>query len=484
MNSLHVIAVDLGAESGRVMRVSFDGERLEQTEVHRFPNTPVQVRGTLYWDVLRLWHEIAGGIAQAAEGAASIGVDSWGVDFALLDRSGSLIANPVHYRDARTDGMLDWVFERVPRRTVFERTGIQFMALNTLFQMASLVRDNSPVLDYAARYLTFPDLFNNWMTGAQVCEFTHVTTTQMFNPHTHTWDTETLDALGIPTAIFPEIVPPGTRLGAYQGVPVIAVASHDTASAVVAVPAAQPNYAYLSSGTWSLLGMELDRPVINDASYRANVTNEGGFGGTYRFLKNVVGMWIAQQCRAAWRHAGTEYSYDDLTRLAADAEPFRSLIDPDDAIFNAPGDDMPERVQAFCRQTGQPVPENVSQIMRAIYESLACKYRYALDQLVTIAQRPVDVLHVIGGGARNALLCQMTADSTGREVVTGPYEAAALGNAVVQLIALGELADVQQAREAIRRSVEMRHYTPRPVGAWDGVYERFCRLVAAEEGAQ
>lgn len=476
---MHVIAIDLGAESGRVMRVSFDGDRLEQTEVHRFPNIPVQARGTLYWDVLRLWNEVTIGIAQAAEGAASIGVDAWGVDFTLLDRTGCLIANPVHYRDARTEGMMEWVFERVPRRTVFERTGIQFMQLNTLFQMASLARDDSPALECAARYLTFPDLFNHWLTGAQVCEFTHVTTTQMFNPHTNAWDTETLEALGIPTAIFPEIVPPGTRLGAYQGVPVFAVASHDTASAVVAVPAAQPNTAYLSSGTWSLLGMELDRPVINDASYEANVTNEGGYAGTYRFLKNVVGMWIAQQCRAAWRYAGTEYSYNDLTRLAAEAEPFRSLIDPDAPLFNAPGTDMPERVQAYCRDTAQPVPETTGQIMRAIYESLACKYRYTLDQLVAIAGRPVEVLHVIGGGSRNTLLCQMTADSTGREVIAGPAEATALGNAIVQLIALGELADVHQAREAIRRSVDMHHYTPQPSAAWGEAYGRFCGIVGA-----
>ncbi len=480
---MHVIAVDLGAESGRVMRVGFDGARLEQTEIHRFPNVPVPVCGTLYWDVLRLWHEIMSGIAQAVEGASSIGVDSWGVDFALLDRNGDLLANPVHYRDSRTDGMMEWVFERVPRRTVFERTGIQFMALNTLYQMASLVAANSPQLEQATLYLTFPDLFNHWLTGARVCEFTHATTTQMFNPRTGSWDVETLSALNIPAGIFPEIVQPGTRLGAYQGVPVMAVTSHDTASAVVAVPAAHPNYAYLSSGTWSLLGMELDHPVINDASYQANVTNEGGYGGTYRFLKNVVGLGIAQHCRAAWRNAGTEYSYDDLTRLAAAAEPFRSLIDPDAPVFNAPGDDMPERVQTFCERTGQPVPQTAGQIMRAIYESLACKYRYALGQLVAIAQRRVDVLHVIGGGARNALLCQMTADSIGREVVAGPFEATALGNAIVQLIALGELADLHEAREAVRRSVETHHYTPQQTSGWDEVYERFCRLVATEEGA-
>lgn len=466
------------------MRVSYDGQRLDQSEIHRFPNIPVQVCDTLYWDVLRLWHEITQAIGQAADGVASIGVDSWGVDFALLDRTGCLLANPVHYRDRRTEGMMEWVFERVPRRTVFERTGIQFMALNSLFQMASLVRANSPLLEQATLYLTFPDLFNHWLTGSRVCEFTHVTTTQMFNPRTRTWDYETMEAVGIPTGIFPEIVQPGTPLGTYQGIPVTAVTSHDTASAVVAVPASQPNYAYLSSGTWSLLGLELDAPVINEASYRANVTNEGGYGGKYRFLKNVVGLWIAQQCRAAWHHAGTDYSYDDLIRLAAEAEPFHSLIDPDAPVFLPPGDDMPERVQAYCRQTGQPVPETPGQIVRAIYESLALKYRHALDQLVNIAQRPVDVVHVIGGGARNTLLCQMTADSTGRDVIAGPYEATALGNAIVQLIALGELSSVDEARQVVRRSVEMRHYQPRQRAVWDEVYGRYHEIVVAQDSAE
>jgi sugar (pentulose or hexulose) kinase len=479
MADKRVIAVDLGAESGRVMVVRFDGQCLDQTEIHRFPNTSATIQGTIYWDVLRLWNEITQGIEAAKDGAASVGVDTWGVDFAFLDRQGKLLANPVHYRDSRTDGMLDWVFERVPRRTVFERTGIQFMALNTLYQLASLSASNSPLLEMADTYLTFPDLLHYWLSGSKVCEFTHVTTSQIYNPRAGNWDFETLREIGVPTGMFPEIVPPGTRRGEYQGIPVISPASHDTASAVVAVPTTTANYAYLSSGTWSLLGLELDHPVIDDASYAANVTNEGGVNGTYRFLKNVVGLWLVQQSRAMWRSEGTEYSYDDLTRIAVDAEPFRSFIDPDDMLFNLPGD-MPGRIREFCRTTGQPIPETHGQIVRTVYESLALKYRYALDNLLRLSGKTVDRLHIIGGGARNALLCQMTADSIGRDVIAGPYEATALGNGIMQLIALGEIGSVAEARAILSRSVEPVHYTPKHTDAWNEAFERFRAYVTTD----
>ncbi|MEP7294494.1 MAG: FGGY family carbohydrate kinase, partial [Chloroflexota bacterium] len=295
---LNVIAVDLGAESGRVARVSFDGELLHLDELRRFANTPVQANGTLYWDVLGLWREISAGIEQASSGAAGIGVDAWGVDYALLDRDGKLLGNPVHYRDRRTEGMFEWVFARMPRREVFERTGIQFMILNTLYQLASMAASQSAQLQAAATYLALPDLINYWLTGVKVCEFTHATTTQFYNPRAGDWDRQLLAQVGIPTEIFGTIVQPGTRIGAYQGIPVFATASHDTASAVVAVPTTTVDYAYLSSGTWSLVGLETDAPVINDGAYAANVTNEGGVYGKFRFLKNVMGLWIAQQCRA------------------------------------------------------------------------------------------------------------------------------------------------------------------------------------------
>jgi rhamnulokinase len=477
MKTCHAIAVDLGAESGRVMDVHFDGHRLEQTEIHRFTNTPVCVRDTLYWDILRLWHEIQTGIDQVPEGACSIGIDTWGVDFALLDRDGNLLGNPVHYRDSRTDGLVEWVFERVPRATVFDRTGIQVMQLNTLYQFASLVKNRSPLLDIARTYLSIPDLLTYWLSGEdeKACEFTHATTTQMFNPRTQDWDRDTMAELGVPGHIFPEIIPPGSRRGTYQGIPVIAPTTHDTASAVVAVPTVTENFAYLSSGTWSLLGLEVTQPIINEAAAAANVTNEGGFHNTFRFLKNVVGLWIIQQCRATWAAEGTVYPYDQLTALAADAEPFRSLIDPDAPEFLAPGD-MPSRIRAFCQRTGQPEPETVGQIVRTVLESLALKYRIALDTLVGLANKPVDRVHIIGGGGRNKFLCQMTADSTGREVVVGPYEATALGNAIVQFITLGVIDNLAHAREILSRTQETVRFTPEHTAAWDATLPRFNTL--------
>lgn len=477
MASKHVIAVDLGAESGRVMQVSLDGERLHIEEIHRFPSVSVTIHGTLYWDVLRMWHEITTGIKMAAPGAASIGVDTWGVDFGLLDRDGNLLANPVHYRDNRTDGMMEWVFERVPRREVFERTGIQFLQLNTLYQIASLVKANSPVLQNAATFLTMPDLLNYWLSGVKASEFTIATTTQFYNPRSGGWDADLLAKIGAPTHILPEIVPSGTKLGVYNGIPVIAPACHDTGSAVAAVPTTTTNYAYLSSGTWSLLGLELDRPVINDDAYAANVTNEGGVGGKFRFLRNITGLWLIQQSRRVWQEqTGKLYEYAELAELAQAAAPFRSLFDPDHKDFLTPGD-IPARLCARCARTGQPQPETPGQIVRAIYESLAFKYRYYLEKLAAVSGRRVDRLHIIGGGSRNTLLCQMVANAIGRPVVAGPAEATALGNALVQFIALGEFADLSQARELMSRSAETTTYEPAATADWDAQYARFQSLL-------
>jgi rhamnulokinase len=373
--------------------------------------------------------------------------------------------------------MMDWVFERVPRRTVFERTGIQFMAINTLYQLASLVRAKSPALDIAATFVMIPDLFNFWLSGVRGCEFTNATTTQALNPRTGDWDWGTLSALGLPANIFPSIIQPGSQIGAYNGIPVIAPACHDTGSAVVAVPTTTRDYAYCSSGTWSLFGLEVDEAVISDAAYEANVTNEGGINGTYRLLNNVMGLWLAQQCRATWRGQGTEYSYDQLTEAAQAAEPFRSLIEPDDPSFLPPGD-MPTRIREFCRRSGQPEPETVGQVMRTVYESLALKYRFTLEKLIGLTGRRVERLHIIGGGTRNTLLCQMTADALGRLVIAGPAEATALGNAVVQLIALGEIANVAQAREILSRTVGTVQYEPQQTEAWDEAYQRFLSLVS------
>ncbi len=476
MAERRVIAVDLGAESGRVINVTCDGGSLSLDIVHRFPNVPVSTRGTLHWDVLRLWHEISTGVDGVMAGASSVGVDAWGVDFALLDRAGNLLGNPVHYRDGRTDGMFDWVFQRVPRREVFERSGIQFMIINTLYQLASLSSSQSPLLEYASTYLSVPDLFHYWLTGNVVREFTHATTTQMYDPRAGSWNLNGLSALGISSDLFGEVMQPGTQVGTYKGVPVILPPCHDTASAVVAVPTTTSNYAYISSGTWSLIGLEVDTPIITDASYAANVTNEGGVGGKFRLLKNVMGLWLAQQCRAAWRAEGTEYDYDTLTHLAQQATPFRTFVDPDDTAFLPPGD-MPARIREFCRRTGQPEPRTPGEVMRTVYESLALKYRYSLEKMMALANRTVDRIHVVGGGSQSALLNQMTADACNRVVVAGPVEATALGNAIVQLIALGEFSNVAQAREMLSRSVGMKEFTPQFVNSWEDAYQRSQALL-------
>lgn len=450
MSNRRVISVDLGAESGRVIQADFDGEHITMQDVHRFSNTPVYAQGTLYWDVLRLWHNIQKGIAAVEGEAASIGVDTWGVDFALLDRDGVLIANPVHYRDKRNEGMMDWVFERIPRRQIFEQTGIQFMQINGLYGLASLVKNDSPLLDTMATLLTIPDLFNYWLSGSKTCEFSHATTLQLYNPRTSDWAYNILEAIGVPTHILAPVVQPGEKIGEYKGIDVIVPACHDTGSAVVGVPTTTKNYAYLSSGTWSLLGIEVDKPVINDASYAANLTNEGGVYGTFRLLKNIMGLWLAQQCRETWLNEGSEYSYPELVKLAEEAQAFRSLVDPDVPEFLAHGD-MPTRIRDFCQRTEQVIPETVGQIMRTVYESLAFKYRYVADLLQEVSGQAIERLHIIGGGAKNTLLCQMTANALGFEVIAGPTEATALGNAVIQFISHGDLANLSEARE--RKSV-------------------------------
>ncbi len=479
MTEQHVIAVDLGAESGRVMRVGFDGQRFSLEAMNRFANTPIDTEEALYWNATRLWYDIQVGLAKAlaAYDIASIGVDTWGVDFALLDANGHLIDNPVHYRDKRTTTITDWVYERVPARTIFERTGIQYMHINTLFQLASLKRAASPQLELAHTLLTIPSLFTYWLSGAKVSEFSHVTTTQCYNPRTQAWDTDTLSALGIPTDILPEIVPPGTRLGDYQGVPVIAPATHDTGSAVVAVPSRDENYAYLSSGTWSLFGLEIPQPIITDAAFDAAITNEGGAYGTYRLLQNVMGLWLIQQSRATWADEGQPYSYDDIVALASEAPSFSAYIDPNDNRFLEPGD-MPARVRDYCRDTGQAIPQTHGEVLRVIFESLAFKYRQVLDNLLGLTGRTVERLHIIGGGSRNTLLNQLTANAIGRPVVAGPSEGTALGSAIVQLIALGEIKDIWEARQILSQTEQTGVYEPQDSATYEAEYQRFLDLLA------
>ena len=484
------LALDLGAESGRAMLGTVDGKLLRLSEVHRFSNGPVRLADGLHWDVLRLWTEIKAGLAlalrQMGTELAGIGLDTWGVDFALLDRDGGLISNPYHYRDNRTDGMLEQAFQRVPREEIFAQTGIQFMQINSLYQLFSMVRSRSRALEMAETFLTVPDLFNYWLTGRKACEFTIATTTQCYDPSRGDWARSLLDRMGIPTRMFPPLVPPGTVLGTLSrpvaielGVdelPVVAPGCHDTASAVAAVPAEGAGFAYISSGTWSLVGTELPAPVINDSSLAFDFTNEGGVDGTYRLLKNVMGLWLVQECRRAWAREGSDLSYDEMTHLAAKASPLRSLIDPDCREFLKPGD-MPARIIAFCRRTNQSVPESKGQVVRCVLESLALKYRWVLERLEDITGHRLESIHIVGGGTRNRLLNQFTADATGRQVVTGPVEATAAGNVIVQAMALGRIGSLEEGRRIVRNSFPVATYEPGDRTPWQEAYGRFVLLM-------
>lgn len=470
-----VLAIDLGAESGRVVAVHFDGQQLALEELHRFPNLPVAVNDTLHWDVICLWGEVQAGIEKGKRfQPASLGLDAWGVDFGLLDRQGKLIGNPVHYRDVRTAGMMEIAFSRVPREEIFTQTGIQFMPINTLYQLLSLVESKSPHLQIADTFMTVPDLFNYWLTGEKACEFSNATTTQLFNPTTASWAIDLMDSLGVPSRIFPHIIPPGTRLGISAGIPVIAPACHDTGSAVAAVPAQGTDFAYISSGTWSLVGLEVPEPILTREALAANLTNEGGVYGTFRLLKNVMGLWILQQCRAAWESAGKDYSYTELVDMAQHVEPLVSVFDPDHPDFLTPGD-HPQRIRDLCRRTNQLVPETPASVVRSVLESLALAYRRVLESVCAVAGRRISVLHIVGGGSQNQLLNQMTADATGLPVISGPVEATLFGNALLQLVTLGEISDLNQGRQILAGLAELKRYEPQgsQKPAWDAAYRRY-----------
>ncbi len=488
--TLNTLALDLGAESGRAILGQFDGQRLTLTDVHRFPNGPVRLPDGLHWDVLRLWSDIKVGIAKAVRehgsDLAGIGLDTWGVDFALLDRQGALIGNPHHYRDDRTDGMVEAALQRVPREEIFAQTGIQFMQLNTLYQLYAMVVQQAPALQIAETLLTIPDLFNYWLTGSKACEFTHVTTTQCYDPQQRDWAWPLLQALGIPTRIFPSIVPPGTVRGPLlsavaeetgaAGLQVIAPACHDTGSAVVAVPATQPGFAWISSGTWSIMGAEVTEPIITADSLRYNFTNEGGAADTFRFSKNIMGLWLVQECRRWWAAHGEELSYTQLTQLAADARPFVCLVDPDHGDFLKPGD-MPARIQAYAAQTGQTPPQTKGEIVRSALEGIALKYRYVLEKTEEMLGRRLDPIYIVGGGTQNRLLSQFTAAAAGRPVLTGPIEATAMGNCLMQLVALGRLGSLWDGRAVVRASTEVSIFEPGQRAGWDEAYDRFLQLV-------
>lgn len=482
-------AIDLGAESGRVVLGSVSDTRLELAEMHRFPNGPTRTIDSLHWDVLRLWNEMKAGVGKAARqagGLRGVGIDTWGVDFGLLDKHDTLLGNPFHYRDARTNGILEKAFAIVPREEVFRQTGIQFMQFNTIFQLLAMKLAGSPALDIAQSLLMMPDLFNFWFTGRKCNEFTDATTTQAYDPKAGRWAAPLIQRFGIPTGIFGEIVPAGTIVGpmlphireelGIGDVPVIAPATHDTGSAVAAVPAtgAKP-WVFLSSGTWSLMGMEVTSPIITEASTRYNFTNEGGVGGTFRFLKNIMGLWLVQECRRTWERGGSPFDYGTLAKMAADAKPFVAILDPDDPSFMPIGD-MPARIKAFCEKTGQKAPEGPGETVRVCLESLAMVYRQTLARIEECTGRKAEVIHIVGGGTQNTHLCQWAADATGRTVIAGPVEATAAGNIAVQAVATGALKDIRQARELIRASFEVNVYEPKDTARWDGPYARFVEL--------
>lgn len=489
MTAVRYLAFDLGAESGRAMGASFAGGKLMLEELHRFPTGPVRVLDSLHWDVLRFWSEINHGLARAASayGAslASLGLDTWGVDYGLLAADDTLLGNPYHYRDERTNGMVEEAFKRVPRAEIYAHTGIQFLQLNTLYQLFSMVRAGSPALQAARTLLTMPDLFNFWLSGVKTNEFTNATTTQCFDTRRQAWAGGLLDALGIPRGLFQEITRPCSVLGMLRApvaeeaccrlLPVVAVGSHDTASAVAAVPAQGKDFIYISSGTWSLMGVENDAALVNAQTLAHDFTNEGGVNHTYRFLKNIMGMWPLQECRREWARAGQSYSYDDLTALAHEAAPLRSFILTSDPRFFAPGQ-MAERIQGFCRETGQPVPHTPGEIARCALESLALEYRWVAEKLELLNGRKYPTIHIIGGGSRNRLLNQFTADAAGCTVVAGPVEATAIGNVLAQMIALGHIASLAEGRALVRHSFEVSAFQPGSKDAWDAAYERYLRL--------
>ncbi len=481
------LAFDFGAESGRALLCSIKDGKIELNEIHRFTHSPVKTLGHLHWNVLEQFANIKHGLKLALQEAGGcvdgIGIDTWGVDFGLIGEDGELLAVPSHYRDTRTDGMMEEVFKIVPREEVFERTGIQFLQFNTLYQLFSMVKSNSTALKHATKMLMMPDLFNYWLTGEQVGEFSIATTSQCYDPRKGDWARGMLEKLGIQTGMLPKIVQPGTVIGTLHdslvseigigaGVKVIAPAGHDTGSAVAAVPATGQGHVYISSGTWSLMGVEIDEPMINEQSLAMSFTNEGGVGGKYRFLKNIMGLWLVQECRRTWAAAGEEISYSDLTKMAEESEGFASIIDPDANVFLTPGD-MPQRIRDFCASTGQRAPETKGEVVRCALDSLALRYRYTVECLDEMFGIRHDPIHIVGGGTQNKLLCQLAADATGRTVIAGPVEATAIGNVLAQAMGTGAVGSLHEARRIVIDSCELERYEPRGSEVIEKAYRVF-----------
>ncbi len=482
----YFLAVDLGATSGRTILGSIENGKLQQRELTRFPNNIIQTGGHFFWDIYALYNEIIRGLRTAAEEGirlTSIGIDTWGVDFVCIGRDGGILRNPYSYRDPHTEGAMEAYFRMVPKGKVYEKTGIQFMNFNSLFQLSAMRSHKDSALEAADKILFVPDALMYMLTGQAVCEYTILSTSQMLDPRTKKIDPELIDVIGLKESQFGRYVNPSEQVGVLTPevqsmtglgpVPVVAVAGHDTGAAVAAVPAQDERYAYLSCGTWSLLGIETRDAIINEKSFEYNFTNEGGIEGTTRFLKNICGMWLLERCRQEWTDAPA--NVNDINRNAMESEPFRSFINPDDARFANP-ESMVEAIKSYCRETGQPIPETYQQTARCIFESLAMRYRQVLGYLKELAPFPIEKLHVIGGGTYNTYLMQMAANSIGMPVLTGPVEGTAIGNIMLQAKAAGLVKDIFDMRRIIAQSIEMKSYLPQDSDAWDKAYEKYLSV--------
>jgi rhamnulokinase len=489
------LAIDMGASSGRHLIGRFDGQKLRLEEVHRFENGPVDMGGRLYWDLPGLWSSVRQGLAAAvaavgSNAIVSLGVDTWGVDFGLLGRNDELLANPFHYRDGRTNGILEQAFSIVSREEIFRHTGLQFMQFNTLYQLLAMKLGKSPLLDVAETILLVPDLMHWLLTGFKGNEMTEASTSQFYNPVKCGWATELLEKFGLPTQILGQIVQPGTKIGPLRGsvaaetglrAEVVLPGTHDTASAVMAVPASskpgeRPDWCYISLGTWALMGIESPTPVINERVLQRNFTNEGGVGNTIRLLKNITGLWLVQECRRVWSQGSRTWSWEDLNRLAAAAKPLVSFINPDAADFLSP-ENMPRAISDFCAKAGQPVPHDEGAVLRCALDSIAMKFRHVLGMCEELAGGRIETIHIVGGGTQNRLLCQAAADASGRRVVAGPVEATAIGNLMMQAVADGAVGSIAEAREVVRRSFDVEEYEPKNTAAWDDAFPRFLKVV-------
>lgn len=490
MKKLKMLAVDLGASSGRGIIGSFDGKKFSLEENHRFANEPTSAAGQFTWDILRIFHEIKQSIRNCALGddkdIASIGIDTWGVDFGLLGSDGRLLSNPVHYRDTRTVGVPEEAFKTLSREELYSVTGIQVMDFNSLYQLLALKRDNPELLSIAKDVLFVPDLLNYFLTGNKQTEYTIASTSQLLDAKNRNWSREIIEKFGLPEKIFTDIVEPGTLCGHLRadvkeecgGIDpvVVSVAAHDTASAVVAVPAKNDKFIWLSSGTWSIMGTETQAPVISEKSSGYNFTNEGGYAGTYRFSKNITGLWVEQEARRQWKREGEDLGFSELSAMARAAKPLVSFIDPDDPRFGVPGN-IPKKIAEYCRETGQHVPENKGEIVRCILESLAMRYRWTVEKIDEMCGERMPAINIVGGGTQEKQLSQMAANACGRPVFAGPVEATAIGNIAAQAIAAGEIKDIHEAREAVSNSFEIEEYNPENTAEWDEAYERFKKLI-------